>query len=196
MGVLMGERLVLARHETAAAVRAAYRAERDGVLRSHLQVIWLLLSDEGAARVAHVSGFTPRWVRELIRRWNEGGIAGLGDRRRGNAGAESLLDDTGLAALSAALDGAAEDDGLWNGRKVAAWMSAYLGRPVSPKRGLDYLHRLEFSLQRPRPRHARSASAEERAAFKKNSAARWRGPRPRTPGARSRYGPSTSIGSG
>ncbi len=196
MGVLMGERLVLARHETAAAVLAAYRAERDGVLRSHLQVIWLLLSDESAATVARVSGFTPRWLRVLIGRWNASGIGGLGDRRHGNAGAERLLDDTGLAALEGALAEAPEDGGLWNGRQVAAWMSAYLGRPVSPKRGLDYLHRLEFSLQRPRPRHARSASAEERAAFKKNSAARWRAPRPRTPGARSRSGPSTSTGSG
>ena len=71
MGVLMGERLVLARHETAAAVLAAYRAERDGVLRSQLQVIWLLLSDESAATVARVSGFTPRWVRVLIGPFNK-----------------------------------------------------------------------------------------------------------------------------
>jgi transposase len=191
----MGERLVVAGHEAAESVLAAYRAERDAVRRSHLQVIWLLLSGEGLATVARVSGFTPRWVRALIRRWNESGRAGLGDRRRGNAGAARLLDDAGLAALAAALEGAPEDGGLWSGRKVAAWMSGYLGRPVSPKRGLDYLHRLGFSLQRPRPRHVRSASAEERAAYKKNSAARWRAPRPRIPGARSSCGPSTNTGS-
>ena len=68
---MMGERLVLARHES-------------------------------PATVARVSGFAPRWLRVLIGRWNEGGVAGLGDRRRGNAGAERLLDDAGLAGRPAA----------------------------------------------------------------------------------------------
>jgi transposase len=165
------------------------------VRRSHLQVIWLLLSGESMASVSRLSGLTVRWIRKLVGRWNAAGLAGLGDRRRGNAGAARLLDAAGLAALAVALDGSPEDGGLWSGRQVAAWMSAYLGRPVSAKRGLDYLHRLEFSLQRPRPRHARSATPAECAAFKKNFAGRWRrrGPKPR--GAVSRSGPSTSTGS-
>ena len=146
------------------------------------------------ASVSRLSGLTPRWIRTLIGRWNSEGLAGLGDRRHGNAGAEPLLDEAGVAALAAALDGSPEDGGLWSGRQVAAWMSSYLGREVSAKRGLDDLHRLGFSLQR--PRHARAATPKERVAFKKNSAERWRRRAGKPAGAKSRCGPSTNTGSG
>jgi|TARA_Y100000310_G_scaffold334468_1_gene414338 transposase len=186
---------ILRQHADADEVMAAYRDEHDRVRRAHLQVIFLLMSGDPGSEVARVTGFTRRWISELLRRWNEAGLAGLGDRRSGNAGAQPMLDDVGLAALVEALEGSPADGGLWNGRQVAAWMSAYLGRKVSPKRGLDYLHRLGFSRQRPRPRHARAAGPEGRAAFKKNSAAQWRRRGARRPSERSRSGPSTSTAS-
>ncbi len=177
-------------------IAAAYRRERDAVRRSHLQVIWLLLEGMAAAEVSRVTGFGVRWIEKLIHRWNGAGLAGLGDRRRGNAGREPVLDAAGRATLTALVEGAPPDGGLWSGRKVAAWMSERLGRRFDAKLGLVYLHRLGFSLQRPRPKHARSATPEERAAFKKNSAARWRRRAGTHAGAKSRCGPSTSTGSG
>lgn len=120
----MSERKMLKRRMGASEVREAYRGERDTVRRSHLQVIWLLLSGDPVAEVARVSGFTERWISKLMDRWNADGLAGLGDRRRGNAGARPLLDAVGLAALAAVLEEAPADGGLWSGRQVAAWMSA------------------------------------------------------------------------
>jgi len=140
LGAPTSERLRLAAHEGPGVEISAYRSERDVVRQSHLQVIWLLLSGETIAAASRVSGTTPRWVQTLIGRWNAAGMAGLGDRRRNNAGAEPLLDAAGLAALAEALAGAPDDGGLWNGRQVAVWMSAWLGREVSAKRELDYLH--------------------------------------------------------
>ncbi len=143
----------------AAGTLAAYRVEREVVRRSHLQVIWLLLSGEAATAVARVTGFSVRWIEKLVARWNAEGPAGLGDRRRGK-GAAPVLAAAGLAALAAALDAGPADGGLSSGRKVAAWMSVYPGRPVDPKLGLDYLHRLGFSRQWPRCQHRReNASA-------------------------------------
>ena len=185
---------MLVPHWDAATALEAYRRERDGVRRSHLQVIWLLLSGEAASAVARVTGFSGRWIAKLVTRWNAEGPEGLGDRRRGN-GAALVLDAAGLAALAVALDEGPDDLGLWNGRKVAAWMSARLGRPVDPKLGLDYLHRLGFSRQWPRPRHAKAAGPEEQAAFKKTSPLRWRRPRPTPRTVRSSCGPSTSTAS-
>src|SRR5713226_1223927 len=40
----------------AATALEAYRSDRDGVRRAHLQVIWLLLSGEAASAVARVKG--------------------------------------------------------------------------------------------------------------------------------------------
>jgi transposase len=183
---------MLVPHWDAPATLEAYRVERDAVRRSHLQVIWLLLSGEAATVVARVTGFSVRWIEKLVARWNAEGPAGLGDRRRGN-GAAPVLDGAGLAALAAALDEGPADGGLWSGRKVAAWMSIYLGRPVDPKLGLDYLHRLGFSRQWPRPRHAKAAGPEEQEAYKKTSPPQWRRPQPKRRTGRSSCGPSTSI---
>ena len=106
---------MLVAHWDAPATLEAYRVERDAVRRSHLQVIWLLLSGEAATVVARVTGFSVRWIEKLVARWNTQGPAGLGDRWRGN-GAAPVLDAAGLAALAAALDEGPADGGLWSGR--------------------------------------------------------------------------------
>src|SRR5918911_781015 len=86
------------------------------------------------------------------------------------------------------------DGGLWTGPKVAAWMGVRLGREVWPQRGWDYLRKLGYSAQR--PRHAKAASPEEQAAYKKSSPPGWTSTARRSLGGRSRCGPSTSTGSG
>src|SRR5882672_10098993 len=97
-----GGKMLLA-HWDAATALEAYRSERDGVRRAHLQVSWLLLSGEARSAVARVTGFSVRWIEKLVARWNAEGAAGLGDRRRLN-GATPVLDEAGLAALASALD--------------------------------------------------------------------------------------------
>lgn len=192
----MGIALKVEKRCPIAEVEAAYRSERDAVRRSHLQVIWLLLDGMPALEVSRVTGFGARWIEKLIHRWNGDGLSGLGDRRRRNRGQKPVLDAAGVAALAAVLEGVPADGGLWSGRQVAAWMSRRLGRPVDAKLGLVYLHRLGFTRQRPRPRHARAAAAEVQAAFKKTSAKRWLRRGPSASAVRSRCGPSTNIGSG
>jgi transposase len=192
----MGTRKMLERQTEFSVLDEAYRGERDGRRRSHLQVIRLLLQGNPVSEAARVTGFSERWINILIDRWNARGLAGLGDRRRSNKGAQPLLDDAGLAALDAALSEDPADRGVWSGRQVAVWMSDYLGRPVSPKRGFDYLHRLNYSRQQPRPRHAKAASPEEQDRFKKKSRRQWRRRVEKPAAARSKSGLSTSIASG
>src|ERR671938_2140069 len=173
-----------------------YRAARSPVERSHLQIVWLLSQGRSEREVAQVTGYGRRWIAEIGRRYDEGGPDGLGDRRHGNAGAKPLLGAAEEAALRAALAAPPADGGLWTGPKVAAWMAARLGRRVWPQRGWDYLKKLGHSPQVPRPRHAKAASPEEQAAYKKSSP-RWCGSAvSSSPDGRSRSGPSTSTGSG
>lgn len=133
------------------------------------RVRWLAvrLVAEGrpATEVGPLVGFSPEWVRTLVHRYNAGGPAALGDRRRGNLGRGGLLAPDQRVALRAALAGPAADGGLWTGRKVAGWMAATLGRPVAPQRGWEQLRALGLTLQRPRPREER-ADPEAQAAFK------------------------------
>src|SRR3954468_14829052 len=208
----------LAAHLSPAELGQRYRAARSPIERSHLQVVWLLSRDRSEREVAQVTGYGRRWGGEVARRYEEGGPDGLGDRRRGNAGARPLLGAEDEAALRAALAGPPADGGLWTGGeggargaaragppadgglwtgpKVATWMAARLGRKVWPQRGWDYLEKLGYSAQPPRPRHAKAASPEEQAAYKKSWPPRWTSTARRSPGGRSRCGRSTSTGSG
>src|ERR687885_1637679 len=163
----------LAAHLSPAELGQRYRAARSPVERSHLQIVWLLSQGRDEREVAQVTGYGRRWVAEVVRRYNEEGPDGLGDRRRGNAGAKPLLGAEDEAALRAALAEVPSDGGLWTGPKVAAWMGARLGRKVWPQRGWDYLRKLGYSAQVPRPRHAKAASPEEQAADKRSSPRPW-----------------------
>ena len=172
-----------------------YRAARQPIERSHLQIVWLLSQGRSEREVAAVTGYGARWITEVVRRYNAEGVDGLGDQRARNTGARPLLSQEDEAALREALAEPPTDGGLWSGPKVAAWMTARLGRKVWPQRGWDYLRKLGYSSQVPRPRPAKAASAEEQEAFKRGSRAGWTSAAPRTPRGRSRSGPSTSIAS-
>ena len=120
-----------------------------------------------AGDVAAICGYGQRWIGVIVHRYNTTGPDGLGDHRGKNAGAKPLLDKEGEAVLKTVLAEPPADGGLWTGPKVAAWMSARLGRKVWPQRGWDYMKKIGHSLQMPRPRHAKAASAEEQALYKK-----------------------------
>jgi transposase len=185
----------LVAHLSTAELGQRYRAARQPIERSHLQIVWLLSQGRSERAVAAVTGYGQRWITEIVRRYNAEGADGLGDQRARNTGARPLLSKEDEKALRDALAEPPADGGLWSGPKVAAWMTARLGRKVWPQRGWDYLQKLGYSSQVPRPRHAKAASAEEQEAFKRGSRAGWTSAAPRTPRGRSRSGPSTSIAS-
>lgn len=121
--------------------------------------------------MADVTGDSVNGVRAIARRYREDGPAGLGDRRQTNPGTPPLLDAAQQAQVRTAVRGPAPDGGLWTGRKVAAWMSTCFGRPVSEQRGWEYVRKLGFTPQRPRPRATR-ADPNAQAAFKKGGSKR------------------------
>ena len=85
----------------------------------------------------------------------------LGDWRHQNQGGEPLLSDVQQAQLWQVLQGNAPDGGLWNGRKVADWMSELLARRVSPQRGWEYLPGMRYKLRSPRPEHDKADPIEQ-----------------------------------
>jgi transposase len=177
-------------------LEARYRAARDATEARHFQAIWLLAQGRTFVEAAEVLAFVPRWVEELAARYNAFGPGALGDQRRRNGRAASLLTEAVLSALAKRVRAPPEDGGVWSGPKVAAWMARHLGlAKVHPQRGWEALQRIGRSPQAPRPRHARAATPERRAAFKRGSRRRWRGPGRPAPVGRSRSGPRTSTAS-
>jgi transposase len=162
----MARTLTLPPHLPIDELERRYRAAPDPIARGHWQTVWLLARGQPTAVVADVTSYSVNWVREIARRYREDGPDGLGDRRHTNPGATPLLDAAQQDQLRAVLGGPAPDGGLWTGRKVATWMSTHLDRPVSEQRGWEYVRKLDFTPQRPRPR-ATHADPAAQAAFKK-----------------------------
>jgi len=158
-------RLVVASHLGPEQLRARARAAPSGD-RVRWLAVRLVAEGRPATEVGPLVGFSPEWVRTLVRRYNADGPAALADQRRGNAGGLPLLDPAQQEELRAALGVPAPGGGIWTCRSVAAWMGERLGRPVSEQRGWEWMRRLGFTPQRPRPREERADPAAQ-AALKK-----------------------------
>ena len=159
----MPRHLKLAQHLSLTELQARHDGAADRVLEARWRAWWWLAGGATGVRAAGVSGYSAKWVGQLVRRYNAGGPEAVADKRHQNRGAAPLLTAEQCARLTTALEGPAPDGGLWSGPKVAAWMSEQLGRPVHPQRGWDYPRRGGFTPHRPRPRHAQADAAAQAA---------------------------------
>ena len=150
----------VAGHLSLDELQAGYRGSEDATLARHYQVIWLLAQGRTCAEVARLTGFAPRWVEQLLARYNGFGPV-LARRpaareRRGADGADP--GDAGDAAGTGeeparrrrGLDG--EEGGGVDGGRARA-------RRVAEQRGWEALRAIGWTIQSPRPRHARGGDA-------------------------------------
>jgi transposase len=158
-------RLELEVQDEVEVLKAAYRSCKDTVERRRIQAVWLLASGKSREEVQEVTAYSHGTLVKVIKRYNEKGLAGLQDQRHTNPGAAPLLTEDEQIALYKALL-TAPKDGVWSGKKVVAWIKEHVGKDIHLARSYDYLERLGFSLQRPRPRHA-EADVEAQDHFKK-----------------------------
>jgi len=183
----MGKRVKIQTDYTADELHERYRQAKDAVERTHWHLLWLAKEGKAPQVIAEQLGYTARWVRTVIGRWNAQGEAGIRDRRHEIDVSRPLLSPELQEELAAALQGPAADGGLWSGPKVAQWMQQRLGRPVAPQRGWDYLQRLRYSSRVPRPQHAKADEASQQE-FKKTAGAGGTGAAPVSAGQRRAVG--------
>lgn len=166
----MAGRTKLQPHLTPEELKERYRTATDRAERIHFHVLWLISQGETQVRTAHLVGISDRWVQEIVKRFNAGGVEAMRDRRHEHPGPPRALDGAGEQALLAALKGRPADGGLWTSGKAAEWIGRHTGRRVSTVSGWRTLRRLGQKPQRPRPRHHR-ADPEAQEAFKEASGA-------------------------
>jgi transposase len=164
----MAGRTKLQPHLTAEELKERYRTATDRAERTHFHVLWLISQGETQMRTAQLVGISDRWVQEIVKRFNQGGVEAMRDRRHDHPGPPRALDGAGERALLAALEERPADGGLWTSEKAAAWIGRHTGRRVSTASGWRTLRRLGQKPQRPRPRHRR-ADPEAQEAFKEAS---------------------------
>jgi transposase len=161
-----------------------YRAGRGGIEKVHWQILGLLTRPDTPpppAEVAARVGLTPAWVRTVLRRGNAEGPAGLADRRAATNGGQPKLSDAQQAALFEAPQGRPPDGGPWTGPKVAAYVRDRWGVAVRVETGWRWLTRLGLSLQVPRPRNPKAATADEQRRWERRPGTADGRPPPRPP---------------
>jgi transposase len=172
--------VVIVSHLSVEELEERYLSCSDATSSRHFQTIWLLAKGRGVREVSDVVGFVPRWIDELVVRYNADGPAALGDLRRHNGARARVLTPQMLERLLLRLVDPPDDGGVWTSKKVAAWLAGQLGLvSVGVQRGWEALRAVGWSIQKPRPKNPKAATSQEAEAFKKTlpiSSRKRRGP--------------------
>jgi len=78
-------------HLSIAELEERYRACADACSARHYHTIWLRAQGHTIVEVAELTSFVPRWIEELLARYNALGAQALGDLRRNNGSTASVL---------------------------------------------------------------------------------------------------------
>src|SRR5215207_1732407 len=158
----------VAEHLGLSELEERFRTAKDPILARHVQVIWLLAQGHTTAEVSAVTSFVPRWIEQLLARYNAEGLAALGDLRRHNGRAPALLKPDVLArrvgalarppGRSAARRRAVDEreSGALDGRR--AWARGGLGPTGLGGSAADRLVDPEAAPASPQGGHARGGS--------------------------------------
>ena len=116
--------------------------------------------------MAEKLGRSSGWISETVRRYNEGGAAGVKNKSKNQA--SKTLTPEQLTELEALVEsGKTKEHRLWSTTQIKRWVSEKTGREIHKTTAWRMFGRLEFTQQTPRPQHQRRATEGERAEFKK-----------------------------
>jgi transposase len=146
--------------DTEEALRAAYRAERDGVVRQRLHAVWLLRSGERRMdEVAGLVGATYRTVQRWVAWYREGGLDAIRTHRMGGYGQTPRLTDEQQEQLAQEV----ETGRFRNGVAIRAWVAETFGVTYTEGGMYSLLERLRCKPKVPRPVHEKANLAEQEA---------------------------------
>src|SRR5262245_58543404 len=110
-------------HLSSAELEHRYKSATEPIAKSHSHALWLLSRGYDIDAAAEILSFSTRWVRILIKRYNEGGPELLGDQRINNGTEPTILTPDALGKLQERLKAPPNDGGQWTGPKIARWLA-------------------------------------------------------------------------
>lgn len=170
----MPKKAYLATHLSTEELARKYKKCQDPIESRRWHLLWKISSGKSIRESTEIVGLNYQYGKRIVKKYNELGEEGVKNRRKiakkevHTGGRERLLNEEELGELAKALKEKPADGGIWTGRKVARWIEKKTGREkVWEQRGWDYLKKLDYSWQRPRPKH-RKGDSEAQREFKEN----------------------------
>ena len=144
-------------HDSVAGLKSMARLKRFAPIRERLRAVILAKEGRTAPEIAEMLGRGRRTVQDWIRRYNAEGVEGLQDRPR--PGQPTKLKRADEARFVARIDaGPTEADGVCTlrGEDIQRILEDEFGAKYALSGVYDLLHRLGYSVLRPRPRHRKN----------------------------------------
>ncbi len=80
----MGAKIKLRNDISLKILQQEFAQESEGTRNRHLTIIMLLMQGKDAKEVAELMGYSLDWIYRLCKRYNNGGLESLGDKRQNN----------------------------------------------------------------------------------------------------------------
>jgi transposase len=157
-----GRAFVVTWHEedTEEALRAAYRTERDVMVRQRFHAMWLLRSGERRMdEVAGLVGANYRTVQRWVAWYREGGLDAIRTHRMGGYGQTPRLTAEQQEQLAAEV----ATGRFRNAVTIRAWVAETFGVTYTEGGMYSLLERLRCKPKVPRPLHEKANLAEQEA---------------------------------
>lgn len=158
--------LTLKNHLTKKQLRRKYLSCQHSQEKKRWQALSLIAEGEVANTVAETLGMSSGWISNIVRRYNEGGVAGIKNKSK-NQDSKTLTADQ-IKALDAEIEsGKTTDERLWSATQIKRWVREKTGIEIHRTTAWRMFAKLNYTPQVPRPKHEERANETEQAEFKK-----------------------------
>ena len=150
----------LANHFNTNELYQKYRKSSNSVEAKRWHLLWKISLGWNIKQSAMMVGIHYQYALKIVKKYNQFGPETVLKKRvqpqprEHKGGKKPLLNEQQIEKLSQALEDKPLDGGIWTGPKVARWIEKQTGKEkVWNQRGWEYLKKLGYSCQRPRPQH-------------------------------------------
>lgn len=168
----MPKRAYIEPHLSIEELKDRYRKTKDSVESRRWHFLWKVALGWSVKNSALAVGISQSYGWKILKGYNEKGISGVLNEKKKTGehsrGLKPLLNEQQFLQLTEEIRKRPSDGGIWTGPKVARWIEGVTGmEKVWNQRGWDYLKKLKYSWQKPRPKH-RKGNPIEQESFQKN----------------------------
>ena len=162
----MPRKASLANYYSSEELKHKYRRSPDLVESRRWHLLWKISLGWSIKNSAIAIGINYDYAKEIVKKYNKSGKEGVKNQknkqRKQLGGRKPLLTKKQLEKLQKELEFKPDDGGVWTGTKVARWIEKETGKEkVWNQRGWDYLKKLKYSWQSPRPEHEKGDKLEQ-----------------------------------